>query len=391
MLVESFDYDLPDELIAQQPAPDREAARLLVVPSEAERPPRHTTIATLASEIAEGALLVVNDTKVIRARILGVKEGSGGKAEIFLVRRDGAGELSGVAESARGWAQTDREVWRAMARASKPLRIGARVLADDLLVTVIGKAEDGLYLIALESRDRAISTEEARESTARVPLPPYIRREASPEDAARYQTVFAREPGAIAAPTAGLHLTKELLHRVEQRRCEVAACTLHVGLGTFEPVKTRDLDDHPMHAEYFEVSRSLANAISRARERGAPVIAVGTTVVRALESAADPDRPGLVRPTAEETRLLIQPGYHFRIVDRLLTNFHLPRSTLLALVAAFAGTDRVLDAYRLAVRERYRFFSYGDAMLLTRPTNELERPADGPARSHKNEDLGESS
>jgi S-adenosylmethionine:tRNA ribosyltransferase-isomerase len=186
------------------------------------------------------------------------------------------------------------------------------------------------------------------------------------DDEARYQTVFARADGAVAAPTAGLHLTEPLMRRLEEKGCEIATCTLHVGLGTFQPVTAEDLDDHPMHAEYFEVPRALSTAVARARQRGAPVLAVGTTVVRALESARDETRPGHLRPCAEETRILIQPGYHFAVVDRLLTNFHLPQSTLLALVCAFAGTDRVLEAYRHAVRERYRFFSYGDAMLLER-------------------------
>jgi S-adenosylmethionine:tRNA ribosyltransferase-isomerase len=232
---------------------------------------------------------------------------------------------------------------------------------------VEGKAADGLYLVRLESRDARSDVDAALEVAGQVPLPPYIKREARPEDEQRYQTIFARTPGAVAAPTAGLHLSQALLHRLEGQGCEIASCTLHVGLGTFEPVKTADLDDHVMHAEYFEVSRSLVSAIARARERGAAVLAVGTTVVRALESAADPELEGHVRPCAEETRLHIQPGsFRFRVVDRLLTNFHLPRSTLLALVCAFAGTDRVLEAYRSAVAKRYRFFSYGDAMLLRR-------------------------
>jgi S-adenosylmethionine:tRNA ribosyltransferase-isomerase len=367
MRVERFAYDLPPELIAQEPTADREAARLLVVngPGDALE---HTTIASLADRIPVGSLVVVNDTKVIRARILGVKEatkdgsGGGGKAEIFLVRR----------EPDSGSVDGDVERWRALARASKPLRPGARVFKDALVVDVVGKADDGLYLVELRSRDPALGVAVARETAAAVPLPPYIKRPVRAEDETRYQTVFARVPGAVAAPTAGLHLTDALVHRLEARRCEIAACTLHVGLGTFEPVKTEDLDDHVMHAEYFEVNRKLASAVARARERGASVVAVGTTVVRALESAADPERMGHLRPCTEETRLLIQPGsFRFRVVDQLLTNFHLPKSTLLALVCAFAGTDDVLAAYRVAVAERYRFFSYGDAMLLRRQKAEV--------------------
>jgi S-adenosylmethionine:tRNA ribosyltransferase-isomerase len=255
-----------------------------------------------------------------------------------------------------------------MARSSKPLKHGARVVNDALVVEVAGKADDGLFLVRLTSRDPALSLEEALQRGARVPLPPYIKRDTSAEDEARYQTVYARAPGAVAAPTAGLHMTERLLDQLRGKGCAVAACTLHVGLGTFEPVKTDDLDDHVMHSETFEITPELVAAIAAARARNAPVLAVGTTAVRALESAADPERPGHVRAIAGETRILIQPGYTFRVVDRLLTNFHLPRSTLLALVSAFSGTDRVLAAYELAVRERYRFFSYGDAMLLSRAT-----------------------
>jgi S-adenosylmethionine:tRNA ribosyltransferase-isomerase len=357
MRVERLDFDLPPELIAQEPAALRELARLLIVGEQLV----HTTIRDLAEHIPAGSLIVVNDTKVIRARILGVKEGSGGKAEIFLVRRDVSGEDAFAVR------------WRAMARASKPLRAGSRVISGPLQVDVEGKADDGLFLVRLSSRDEALTVDEAIQAGARVPLPPYIKRDVRPEDEERYQTVFARTPGAVAAPTAGLHLTQPLLRRLEERGCEIVSCTLHVGLGTFQPVTSEDLDDHVMHAEYFEVSRAVATAIGRARERGASVVAIGTTVVRALESAADPERDGHVRPCAEETRILIQPGYRFRIVDRLLTNFHLPKSTLLALVSAFAGIDRVLDAYRTAVRERYRFFSYGDAMLLSRSTPIIEK------------------
>lgn len=354
MRVERFDYALPPELIAQAPTEDREQARLLVVPRRGAL--QHRVIADLAEHVAPGTLVVVNDTKVLPARILGTKEGTGGKTEVFLVRK--LGDLT--AEDG-----TPAERWRALARASKALRPGTRIVKDALVVDFEGKGEDGLFEVRLTTRDGS-SIDEARRKAGQVPLPPYIKRDVRPEDAERYQTVFARAEGAVAAPTAGLHLTGALMKRLESRGCEVATCTLHVGLGTFQPVTVDDLDDHPMHAEYFEVTRPLAAAVARARERGAPVLAVGTTVVRALESAKDPDRPGHVRACAEETRILIQPGYAFTVVDRLLTNFHLPKSTLLALVSAFAGTDRVLEVYAEAVKERYRFFSYGDAMLLDR-------------------------
>jgi S-adenosylmethionine:tRNA ribosyltransferase-isomerase len=354
MRVSAFDYALPPELIAQAPTSDREQARLLVVPRDGA--PQHDTIANLAEKVAPGTLVVLNDTKVMPARILGIKEGTGGRAEVFLVKRLPDGE-----------GAADRfERWSALARASKALRPGTRIVKEALIVDFEGTGADGLFEVRLSTRDGS-PVEQARRRAGQVPLPPYIRREVRADDAERYQTVFARAEGAVAAPTAGLHLTTALLQRLASRGCEVETCTLHVGLGTFQPVTVDDLDDHPMHAESFEIRPSLAASIARARERRAPVLAIGTTVVRALESASDKARPGHVRPCTEETRILIQPGYSFRVVDRLLTNFHLPKSTLLALVAAF--TPRVLDLYAEAVKERYRFFSYGDAMLLDRESS----------------------
>ena len=374
MRVDRFDYELPTELIAQVPARDREAARLMVVTrgmgagsdGDARDVIEHRTIADLADEIEPGTLVVVNDTKVIPARILGTKEGSGGKSEIFLVRKapSGAGPGDGSDDDASRVGPV-KERWRALGRSSKGFRPGTRIVKDALVVEVLGKGDDGLFEVELSTRDGS-PLDAARRAAGRMPLPPYIKRDALADDDERYQTVFAREEGAVAAPTAGLHLTPPLLERLAQRGCEVVACTLHVGLGTFQPVTVDDLDDHPMHAEYFTVSRALSAAVARTRANGGKVLAIGTTVVRALESAFDPDRPGFIRPCSEETRILIQPGYRFRVVDRLLTNFHLPKSTLLALVSAFAGTSRVMNAYAVAVRERYRFFSYGDAMLLDR-------------------------
>ncbi len=350
MRVEHFDYSLPPELIAQTPTADREMARLLRVPRTGNV--IHSSIANLTEHVAAGTLVVVNDTKVLPARILGTKDGTGGRAEVFLLKR-----LSATDDLP--------ERWRVLARASKALRPGTRIVKDALVIEVESKSADGLFDVRLSTCDGS-PIERARTRAGQVPLPPYIKREVEVADEARYQTVFARALGAVAAPTAGLHLTAALLARLKERGCEVSACTLHVGLGTFQPVTVDDLDDHPMHSEAFEVSDALAAAVARARARGAAVLAVGTTVVRALESARDPDRPGHVRACAEETRILIQPGHEFSVVDRLLTNFHLPKSTLLALVSAFAGPRRVLDVYAEAVRERYRFFSYGDAMLLDR-------------------------
>lgn len=347
-----LDYPLPPDLVATRPAEEREAARLLVLePSHLE----HKTIRDLPDVLPEGALVVVNDTRVLPARLLGHKAGSGGKVEIFLTRRVGPHEGGG-------------EAWRALGKSSKPLRPGAEIVfgeGERLRVRIEGRGEDGLLDVTLFS-PAGEPIDAALEALGHVPLPPYIHRDDEVADRTRYQTVFAREPGAVAAPTAGLHLTEALIERMQARGMEIARVTLHVGLGTFQPVVADDLDDHPMHSEVFRVPPETADAIARARARNADVVAVGTTSVRALESAADPSLPGHALAREGETRILIQPGYRFRVVDRLLTNFHLPQSTLLALVSAFSGRERILDAYREAIERRYRFFSYGDAMLLRR-------------------------
>jgi S-adenosylmethionine:tRNA ribosyltransferase-isomerase len=351
-----LDYDLPPELIATRPPEARDGARLCVVDvSRAPGAVEHRWVRELDALIPEGALIVVNDTRVLPARLFGKKAGTGGRVELLLVRRI-----------------SDEERWSAMGRASKALRPGAEIEIDGepgaLRAKVEARDEEGGLIEVTLSSPAGRSVAEAIEAAGHVPLPPYLRRDDDASDRVRYQTVFARAPGAVAAPTAGLHLSEALLERLEQRGVELASVTLHVGLGTFQPVTASDLDHHKMHAEQFSVPRSAAAAIERARARGAPVVAVGTTVVRSLESAADPDREGLVLERASaETRLLIQPGYRFRVVDMLVTNFHLPRSTLLALVFAFAGRERVLAAYRAAIDARYRFYSYGDAMLITRP------------------------
>ncbi len=370
MRVDAFHYELPPELIAQRPAKARELARLLHLPAVGASP-THLRVSELPELLPRGALVVVNDTRVIPARLLGRKRDTGGHVEILLVRPVGARELEVTPGDRRSV-----EVWRALGKASKSLKFGTDVeiprregpgVDSALNVRLLGRSDDdGLLEIAVWSPSGE-PVAAAMRSCGRVPIPPYIKREAGPEDVERYQTVYARHEGAIAAPTAGLHVTRALLERLESRGCEVASVTLHVGLGTFQPVQVDDLTAHPMHAESYVVPQATADAIERARHRGAPVVSIGTTTTRALESAADPERSGHVRPAAGETRLLIQPGYPWRVVDGLLTNFHLPRSTLLALVCAFAGVDRVLEAYRLAVSERYRFYSYGDAMLLWRP------------------------
>jgi len=356
--VDLFDYELPPERIAQEPAPEREAARLMVLPAEGGAP-EHTTVAALPDLVPPRALVVLNDTRVVPARLLGVKADTGGKVEIFLVQKIGTREIDGL----------DHQVWRALGKSSKGLRFGTNVIVGPLVIRLLGRSEeDGLLEVGLTTND-GTAVDDAIRETGHVPLPPYIKRDDADADRERYQTVFARADGAIAAPTAGLHLTRAMLGRFAVRGAEVATVTLHVGLGTFQPVTALDFDDHPMHSERYEVSRTAQSSVAKARERGASVVAVGTTVVRTLETVADTaggSREGLVEAGAGATRLLIQPGYRFRVVDVLVTNFHLPKSTLLALVCAFGGTERVLAAYETAVKEKYRFFSYGDAMLLWR-------------------------
>lgn len=358
MRTSELDFHLPPELVASRPPEERDGGRLLVVDGDVLEDAR---ILDLAERIPAGALLVVNDTRVLRARLLGNKEGTGGRVEIFLLEPQGAGEEG-------------RARWRALGRSSKPLRPGARILVDGgaLTVTVVGRGEGATLEVDLSTIDGG-DVDAAVEAAGHVPLPPYVDRADDAVDAERYQTVFARRPGAVAAPTAGLHLSERLLERLRARGVETASCTLHVGLGTFQPVAVDDLDDHPMHSERYEVSAALAEAVAAARARNAPVVAVGTTAVRSLESAADPAHDGLVRVSAGETRLLIQPGHRFRVVDALLTNFHLPKSTLLALVWAFGGRAAVQAAYAHAIAHRYRFFSYGDAMFLPR-----RAPAEAP-------------
>ncbi len=342
MLVRDLDYTLPPELIADQPAETRDASRLLVVSQGA--PPAHHRFADLVS-LATPSLIVFNDTKVIPARLLGNRP-TGAKVEILLLEPE---------------ASAGPGCWRALGRANKPLKPGHRVVFGDgaLEAEVVARHDEGQLCVRLEAEG---PLEAAIEAHGEMPLPPYIKRPAGEADRTRYQTVYAEHAGAVAAPTAGLHFTKELLDALEAAGHRLARVTLHVGLGTFRPVKVDDLDAHPMHAERYHVPDTTADAIAAAKAEGRPVLAVGTTVVRTLEGAATED--GVVPAGSGRTNLLIQPGYRFRVIDALLTNFHLPKSTLLALVMAFAGEEPVREAYRVAVEERYRFFSYGDAMYL---------------------------
>ena len=356
MRVDLLHYDLPPGSIAQVPAEDRLSARLLDLPADGA--PAHLHVRDLPERVPEGAVVVVNDTRVLPARLLGRKRGSGGKAEILLLRRASAAE--GAVER-----------WSALGKASKGMRPGTAIDCGEIEALVTARGEPTLEV---ELSVRRGTVTEAIHRSGHVPLPPYIRRGDVAADRDRYQTMFARVDGAVAAPTAGLHLTPELVARLAARRCTLTAVTLHVGLGTFQPVGVPDLDDHVMHSEAFDVPEEAARAIADARGRGVPVVAIGTTVVRALEAAADPASPGHVRVGPGETRLLIQPGYRFQVVDRLFTNFHLPGSTLLALVCAFAGTHRTLGAYADARDRGYRFYSYGDAMLLE-PCADARRPS----------------
>jgi S-adenosylmethionine:tRNA ribosyltransferase-isomerase len=337
--LEDFDFALPPELIAQHPLPERGASRLLHVERE-----RLTDlhVADLPALVEPGEVLVFNDTKVIKARLFGRKE-SGGRIEALIER---------VLAPRRAWA---------LLRASHAPKPGARLSfgagEDAVGATVIGRRDD-LYELQFE-RDVLATLERI----GHVPLPPYIAHADDANDAARYQTVFAREAGAVAAPTAGLHFDEPLLARLREHGAQIVFVTLHVGAGTFQPVRASDLREHRMHSEWYRIDAAAAQVINEARAQGRRVTAIGTTSVRALESAA---RDGRVRAGEGETRLFILPGFAFQIVDRLLTNFHLPRSTLLMLVAAFAGLQRIRSAYAHAIERRYRFFSYGDAMLAER-------------------------
>ncbi len=336
MRTDDLRFELPPELIASAPLAERDASRLLVLRRDAATV-ADDVIRSLPALLPEGALLVVNDTRVIPARLRGVKA-SGGRVEFLLVRaKDDEGRR-----------------WEALGRSSKPMRDGTVIaIGEGLSVRVVGR--DGMMFdVELLADDPRAAVERHGE----MPLPPYMHRPAEESDRERYQTVYADRPGAVAAPTAGLHLTDALFEAMKLRGIERVAVTLHVGPGTFAPVMVDDLDEHPMHAEWYDVSEATAAVVQAAKRDGRPVVAVGTTVVRTLESWA------LDGPRTGETRLLIQPGYRFRVADALLTNFHLPRSTLLALAMAFGGSELVRRAYERAVAERYRFFSYGDAMLI---------------------------
>ena len=355
--VSDYDYDLPPERIAQYPTDRRDESRLLVLgPGGAVR---HGRFPDLVGLVEEGDLLVVNESRVFPARLLGRKP-TGARAEVLLVR-----------------PLPDAPLWEALVRPGGKLKPGRRVVvADDLEIEIVDSLPSGNRVVRIIT-DGAV--DEVLERHGHVPLPPYIEREDEPIDRERYQTVYARSSGSVAAPTAGLHFTEPLLGQLEEKGVERVAVTLHVGVGTFRPVEVDDPVGHRMHSERYEVTEAVVAAVERTRERGGRVWAVGTTAVRTLESAAEPE--GRVRAGAGETDLFIRPPYRFRVVDGLLTNFHLPRSTLLMLVAALAGYEETMAAYREALRERYRFYSYGDAMVVP-PREALHKYGRPRSRRH---------
>jgi S-adenosylmethionine:tRNA ribosyltransferase-isomerase len=341
LTLDHFDFHLPPELIAQHPAGQRTGSRLLHVNGQQLE---DRQFAGLPALLRAGDLLVFNDTRVIKARFAGRKD-SGGQVEVMLER---------IVDASHATAQI---------RASKSPKPGTRIrLADAFEIEVTGRAGASGEFFAIELVDRDNNLWELAEAHGKLPLPPYIEHPAEAADEARYQTVYARAPGAVAAPTAGLHFDDAMLAGLRQQGIGTTFLTLHVGAGTYQPVRVDKITDHRMHSEQFEIPAATADAIAATRAAGGRVIAVGTTSLRALESAGNPD--GTVRTGPAETDIFITPGYRFKVVDRLITNFHLPKSTLLMLVSAFAGYDAIRAAYAHAVAERYRFFSYGDAMLL---------------------------
>ncbi|HZI12727.1 MAG TPA: tRNA preQ1(34) S-adenosylmethionine ribosyltransferase-isomerase QueA [Myxococcus sp.] len=352
-----YDFELPETQIAQAPLAARDASRLMTV-SRSTGAWAHRRFTDLAELLRPGDLLVLNDARVIPARLLGQKAGTGGRVELLVVRP----AASTLTSAALGGAAESLE-WICLGQASKGLKPGQRLaFAGGLEAEVLEALGGGEYRVRFHAPS-GTSLASLLEEAGRLPLPPYITREPDAADAERYQTVYARASGAVAAPTAGLHFTQEFLAALEARGVRRELVTLDVGPGTFLPVREEELDKHHMHPERYTVPESTAQAVNAARAEGRRVVAVGTTVVRTLESATDPDT-GLLRAGPGETRLFIRPGFTFRQVDVLLTNFHLPRSTLVVLVSALLGRERTLAAYAEAVRAGYRFFSYGDAMLV---------------------------
>ena len=335
-----FYFDLPQELIAQDPLEDRSASRLLVLDKKTGETTHHV-FREIIDYLNPGDCLVLNNTKVIPARLLGCREATGGAVEVLLLKRK------------------DKDVWETLVKPGKKAKPGTRLVFGDglLRAEVLETVEEGNRLIRFEYEG---IFEEVLDRLGEMPLPPYITHKL--QDKNRYQTVYAKYEGSAAAPTAGLHFTQELLQKIEEKGVELAYVTLHVGLGTFRPVKTENILEHHMHSEYYEVPSDAAEKMNRAKEAGKRVICVGTTSCRTVESAADAN--GRIAPCRGNTEIFIYPGYQFKMLDALITNFHLPESTLVMLVSALAGREHVLNAYQEAIKEKYRFFSFGDAMFI---------------------------
>ncbi len=349
MHIKEFDYELPAELIAQYPIERRDQSRLMVL-NRKHRTIEHRQFFEITDCFKPGDVLVLNDTKVIPARLTGRKQ-SGGKAEVFLLRPHKNGSVS-------------EKVWHCLINCSKKPKLNSKIFFNQSLTAEIIEEEgEGYKVEFIHAGDFG----QILNSIGKTPLPPYIKRENGTEDderldRERYQTTFARSRGAVAAPTAGLHFTSKLLNQIRKKGVDVLFLTLHVGWGTFRPVRVEQVEEHCMHSEHYVLNSSVARVINDARRRNSRIVSVGSTATRSLESLANGQ--GSIKPGRGYTNLFIYPGYNFKIIDSLITNFHLPRSTLLMLVAAFAGREFVLEAYREAIRENYRFYSYGDAMMI---------------------------
>ena len=341
MKLTDYDYDLPEALIAQKPCSQRDASRLMVVDRQ-KRKIHHTQFSQIGEFLPTRSLLVINETKVIPARLIGRKLPTGGKIELLLTRQKG------------------ENTWEVLVKPGRRVTHGTRITFGEGVLTgkVLAKSSLGLYTVRFKYNG---DFEEILAQVGRVPLPPYIKREPSRTDKEEYQCVYAKEAGAIAAPTAGLHFTLALLDRLKRDGIHRVTLTLHVGLGTFQPVKVEDIEMHKMHSEYFELSQASASQINTAKGEGRKIVAVGTTSVRTLETVASDCS---VDSYQGYTDIFIYPGYQFKVVDALVTNFHLPKSTLLMLVSAFAGREFIFEAYQEAIAQKYRFYSYGDAMLI---------------------------
>ena len=340
MKTSDFNYDLPEELIAQFPIKDRSSSRLMVVDKKTGEI-EHKVFKDIIDYLEEGDCLVLNDTRVIPARLIGSKVETGGKIEFLLLKRN------------------EDDTWETLVKPGKRAKIGSKFSFGDgkLIAEVVGMGDDGARIVKFEYEG---IFEEVLDELGNMPLPPYITEKL--EDRERYQTIYSKHNGSAAAPTAGLHFTDDLLKQIRDKGVEEAFVTLHVGLGTFRPVKVDDVLEHKMHSEYYMVSQEAADKINRAKENGKRVICVGTTSCRTIESAADNN--GVLKATSGWTDIFIYPGYKFKLMDNLITNFHLPESTLIMLVSALSTRENILNAYEEAVKERYRFFSFGDAMFL---------------------------